>query len=222
LEVTVSPPTGRVLALLELLQTVPGATAMELAGRLRVDERTVRRDAAHLCELGIPVRARRGRYGGFRLVPGTQDHRMAPLILTEPEAVAVMLSLTATAQAGLSTGAQADAASASALGKLRRVLPEDLIHGVNALLETMGLDPDPKRPPTAVLITLSAALARGQQVHIGYRGGEYQVEPLQVLLSRGNWRLVGYDPVQEQTLDFELDQIESVGCQGDQRDRNPD
>lgn len=63
-------PVSRVLALLELLQARPGLTGAELAERLGVDERTVRRYAARLAGLGIPVQADRGRYGGYRLMPG--------------------------------------------------------------------------------------------------------------------------------------------------------
>ncbi|HXR44702.1 MAG TPA: HTH domain-containing protein, partial [Pseudolysinimonas sp.] len=63
-------PTSRVLALLELLQSGGVRTASELAGRLGVDERTVRRYIAHLVDLDIPVLAERGRYGGYRLARG--------------------------------------------------------------------------------------------------------------------------------------------------------
>jgi predicted DNA-binding transcriptional regulator YafY len=63
-------PTARVLALLEILQPGGGFTVADLAGRLGDDERTVRRYATHLIDLGIPVEARRGRYGGYRLAPG--------------------------------------------------------------------------------------------------------------------------------------------------------
>ena len=70
-----SHPAGRVLALLELLQARHRATAAELAARLGVDERTVRRYAATLVELGIPVTADRGRHGGYRLHPATSCRR---------------------------------------------------------------------------------------------------------------------------------------------------
>jgi len=81
-------PTARVLALLELLQAGGTHTVGELAGRLGVDERTVRRYVTHLTDLDIPVRSVRGRYGGYQLAPG---YRMPPLMLTDDEAVAVLL-----------------------------------------------------------------------------------------------------------------------------------
>jgi predicted DNA-binding transcriptional regulator YafY len=124
-----SPPTERVLALLELLQGSPGATAAELAGRLSVDERTVRRDATHLSSLGIQVFARRGRHGGFRLVPG---HRLPPLMLSDPEAVAVVLGLATAASAGLLV--DGESAADTALAKIRRMLPVRLAADAEHLL----------------------------------------------------------------------------------------
>src|SRR6185369_2634206 len=87
---TLTGPTARVLALLEILQSGGGHTVGDLARRLGVDERTVRRYAGHLVDLGIPVEARRGRYGGYRLAAG---FKLPPLMLTEDEAVAVALGL---------------------------------------------------------------------------------------------------------------------------------
>ena len=93
-------PTARVLALLEILQSGGTRTVADLAARLDVDPRTVRRYVAHLIDLGIPVRSVRGRFGGYRLAPG---YRMPPLMLTDDEAVAVMIGLVAGRRAGLVT-----------------------------------------------------------------------------------------------------------------------
>src|SRR5690242_12798822 len=90
-------PTARVLALLEIFQEGGTHTAVELAERLGVDERTVRRYAEHLRELDVPVESVRGRYGGYRLAPG---FRMPPLMLTDEEALAVLLGLLAGRRAG--------------------------------------------------------------------------------------------------------------------------
>ncbi len=81
-------PTARVLALLELLQSGGTRTVGDLADRLGVDERTVRRYVAHLLELDVPVESVRGRYGGYRLGAG---YRLPPLMLTDDEAVAVLV-----------------------------------------------------------------------------------------------------------------------------------
>src|SRR3954468_88223 len=76
----VTPPTARAPPLLEILQAGGTRTVAELAERLAVDQRTVRRYVAHLVDLDIPVRSVRGRYGGYRLAPG---YRMPPLMLTD-------------------------------------------------------------------------------------------------------------------------------------------
>jgi predicted DNA-binding transcriptional regulator YafY len=88
------------LALLEILQSGGTRPVSDLAARLGVDERTVRRYVVHLAELGIPVRSVRGRYGGYRLAPG---YRMPPLMLTDDEALAVLWGLVAGRRAGLVT-----------------------------------------------------------------------------------------------------------------------
>src|SRR5262245_19384687 len=116
-------PAARVLALLEILQNGGTRTAAELAERLGVDERTVRRYVEHLVDLDIPVDAVRGRYGGYRLAPG---FRMPPLMLTDSEAVAVLLGLVTTS----------GAAAGSAAAKIRRVLPRPSVARLDALLET--------------------------------------------------------------------------------------
>src|ERR1700722_4859357 len=91
-------PTAHVLMLLELLQSGGVRTAAELADRLGVDERTVRRYVDHLLDLDVPVESVRGRYGGYRLASG---YRMPPLMLTDDEAVAVLLGLVGTRRAAL-------------------------------------------------------------------------------------------------------------------------
>jgi predicted DNA-binding transcriptional regulator YafY len=88
--------------MLELLQAHHRLRGAELAERLGVDPRTVRRYALRLAELGIPVEAERGRYGGYRLRPG---YKLPPLMFTDDEATAVVLGLLAGQRLGLSTAA---------------------------------------------------------------------------------------------------------------------
>ncbi|BCY08363.1 YafY family protein [Actinoplanes sp. L3-i22] len=164
---------GKVLGLLELLQAAPaGVTVGHLAARLGVDERTVRRYAAHLADLGIPVEGRRGRYGGYALAPG---YRLPPLMLTDEETLAVLLGLIAGRRTGLATTA---AAGETALAKIQRVLPATLRARTDALLATLefattrpapaaapardrqpATAPPPRdRPPaTETLLTMAAA-----------------------------------------------------------------
>jgi len=114
-------PLARVLALLDILQMGGTRTQRELAQRLGVDERTVRRYVDHLVDLDVPVESVRGRYGGYRLAPG---YRMPPLMLTDAEAVAVLLGLTGARRATLDPDAALAVESAEA--KVRRVLPRAL------------------------------------------------------------------------------------------------
>jgi predicted DNA-binding transcriptional regulator YafY len=147
-------PTSRVLALLEILQTGGTHRVAELAQRLAVDERTVRRYVEHLVSLDIPVRSVRGRYGGYHLAPG---YRMPPLMLTGDEAVAVMLGLVEGRRAGRTPQS---AAAESALAKLRRVLPADLRDRLEALLATASFTAAPRSStPTdkGVVLTLAHA-----------------------------------------------------------------
>src|SRR5690349_2550364 len=122
-------PTARVLTLLQLLQSGGLRTLAELAERLEVDERTVRRYVDHLIDLDVPVESVRGRYGGYRLGPG---YRMPPLMLTDDEALAVMLGLVSGRGAGLS------AAHETATAKIRRVLPDRLARRLDAVLGSLA------------------------------------------------------------------------------------
>src|SRR3954451_25050954 len=116
----------RVLALLEALQDRAFATGPELAARLGVDTRTLRRDVVALRDLGIPVEGERGRGGSYRLRPG---YRVPPLMFTGQEAAAVALGLMAAKRLGIETE--------SALTKVRRVLPDRLRLGVESLEQTL-------------------------------------------------------------------------------------
>src|SRR5216684_1935315 len=93
-------PTTHVLTLLELLQSGGIRTVAELADRLGVDGRTVRRYVDHLIDLDVPVESVRGRYGGYRLASG---YRMPPLMLSDDEALAVLLGLVAGRRTGFMT-----------------------------------------------------------------------------------------------------------------------
>src|SRR5579863_9500714 len=153
-------PTARVMALLELLQSGGVRTVAELADRLGVDERTVRRYVDHLIDLAVPVESVRGRYGGYRLAPG---YKMPPLMLTDEEALAVLLGLTRTR----STALDPDAAVAveSAAAKVRRVLPRALAARLAALEAATSYADDgrgPVTPEAGILLTVAGAAVRRQ------------------------------------------------------------
>src|SRR5215469_11156475 len=133
-----SSPTGRVLTLLELLQSGGIRTVAELADRLGVDGRTVRRYVDQLNDLDVPVEAVRGRYGGYRLARG---YRLPPLMLSDEEALAVLLGLIAGRRAGLMTSAET--ASETAAAKIRRVLPDRLARRLEAVLQSLAFTEPP-------------------------------------------------------------------------------
>ncbi|WP_328327516.1 YafY family transcriptional regulator [Kribbella sp. NBC_00382] len=199
-------PTSRVLALLELLQGGGTRRVGDLAERLGVDERTVRRYAEHLVELDIPVRSVRGRYGGYHLAPG---YRMPPLMLTDDEAVAVAIGLVVGRRAGLVPESHA---SESALAKLRRVLPTRLADRLGALLATSSFTAPPRSTvPTdsEVLLTIAEAARDRRLVEIGYRDRDGRrstrtIAPDGVVGHSGHWYVATADRT------FRLDRITSA------------
>ncbi|NLT56391.1 MAG: YafY family transcriptional regulator [Actinomycetales bacterium] len=203
-------PTRRVLTLLEILQQGGWMTVSDLARRVGVDERTVRRYAAHLTDIGIPVESRRGRYGGYRLAPG---YKLPPLMLTDDEAVAVVLGLAAGRRAGLSPadGAAVDSVTA----KLRRVLPAALARRTDALLATVDFT-DPARqsvpPDTRVLLVLAEAARHRRPVRLTYtswhgRVSERGLDPYGLVFHTGRWYVTGHDHLSRQVRTFRLDRI---------------
>jgi predicted DNA-binding transcriptional regulator YafY len=209
----VTTSTARVLALLEILQGGGLRTVPDLAARLGVDERTVRRYVGHLLELGVPVDSVRGRYGGYRLAPG---YRMPPLMLTDEEALAVLLGLLAGRSAGLVTSSAA--AGESATAKLLRVLPAALRRRLDALLDTADFTARPRTgaaPETGVLLELAEAALHRRPVAIGYtdrkgRVSDRTVLPYGLVAHAGRWYLTGADPADGEVRTFRLDRITTM------------
>ncbi len=206
-------PTARVLALLGLLQAGGQHTVGELAERLGVDERTVRRYAEHLADLGIPIEARRGRYGGYRLA---RSYKLPPLMLTDDEAIAVMLGLTAGRRSGLLTTEVA--AADSAMAKLQRVLPGALANRLGSLLSTTWFTA-PSRvgvPPGApVLLELAEAAHQRRTVTIDYtawdgRSGQRSLDAYGLVFHAGRWYVTGRDHLRGEVRTFRLDRIAQV------------
>ncbi|MCD2193797.1 WYL domain-containing protein [Actinomycetospora endophytica] len=203
-------PTARVLALLEILQTGGTRTVADLADRLGVDERTVRRYVGHLVDLDVPVRSVRGRYGGYRLAPG---YRMPPLMLTDEEALAVLLGLLAGRRTGL-VGASA-AAVASAAAKVRRVLPAALGDRLDALVDTADFTAPARAgdsPETEVLLALAGAARERRPVAVRHtrRDGtvsERTVDPYGLVVHDGRWYVTGADSASGEVRTFRLDRI---------------
>lgn len=211
-------PTTRVMALLELLQSGGVRTVAELAGRLGVDERTVRRYVDHLVDLDVPVESVRGRYGGYRLGPG---YRLPPLMLTDDEALAVLLGLAAGRQAGLlGAGAASNTGTAgdTAAAKIRRVLPERLARRLDALAGALAFTAPPAAAAVAdgaVLLSIADAVRHRRPVSIRYTAGdgrrsERTLHPYGLVVHSGRWYVTGADPGIGADRTFRLDRIASA------------
>ncbi|GII79585.1 DNA-binding transcriptional regulator [Sphaerisporangium rufum] len=203
--------TGRVLRLLSLLQARHEWPGPELAGRLAVSPRTLRRDVDRLRELGYPVDATSGPAGGYRLAAGTA---MPPLLLDDEEAVAIAVGLR-TAAAGTVTGIEET--SARALAKLEQVLPSRLRRRVNALqTQTVALPAPPPGPwPTvdpATLALLAQAGRDRERLRFGYRrrdGAQSPrlAEPYRLVAAGRRWYLVAWDAGRGDWRTFRVDRI---------------
>ncbi|WP_431913806.1 helix-turn-helix transcriptional regulator [Micromonospora carbonacea] len=203
-------PTAQVLTLLELLQSGGVRTMAELADRLGVEPRTVRRYVGHLVDLGVPVESVRGRYGGYRLAAG---YRLPPLMLSDDEALAVLLGLVAGRRAGLATAT--GAAGETAAAKIRRVLPARTAERLDAVLESLAFTATPGElpaPQTGVLLTVADAVRHRRPVSLHYTSGDGRrsarvLHPFGLVNHSGRWYVTGADPQVGEDRTFRLDRI---------------
>jgi predicted DNA-binding transcriptional regulator YafY len=205
-------PTARSLALLELVQDRPGISAGDLAGRLGVSERAVRRHVETLRRAGIPIESARGRYGGYRAGRGL---RLPPLMFTGPEALGlVMAALEGRGDAATSAGAEDPAAAA--LRKIVRVLPESLATAARAVgdVPTAYQQTGPRVDPEVVAALVQAAHA-GRRVRIGYAPEArperpMEVDPWAVVLRRQRWYVLGWSHTVDAQRVLRLDRVSRV------------
>jgi predicted DNA-binding transcriptional regulator YafY len=191
-----------------LLQSRSRLSGSELADRLQVDRRTVRRYVRALQDLGVPVEAESGRYGGYRLRPG---YKLPPLMFNEEEALALILGLLASRGAGV-----LDAAPAveGALAKIDRVLPDRLRGRVQAVQGALAFTPlrvsAASTNPNA-LLTISEAAQENRRVWMRYRGAEdvtqRSIDPYGVVHHRGRWYVVGWCHLRDDVRMFRLDRV---------------
>ena len=200
-------PTSRVLTVLEWLQARPHMSGVELAERLEVDQRTVRRYITMLQDMGIPIESKRGRYGMYRLRPGT---KVPPLIFRNDEAFALTLGLLTTRKMGLAVTAPA---VESALAKVERALPRELREHVRAIQDTIIFDFDVAKsaPVSDIVVTLCVAVQQKHRVWLRYRSynaqeeTEREVDPYGVACIAGFWYMVGYCHLRQDVRVFRLD-----------------
>jgi predicted DNA-binding transcriptional regulator YafY len=208
-------PASRLLALLSHLQAKPRSSAGELAERLGVTERTVRRDIARLRDVGYPVTGDPGPLGGYELGAGGT---LPPLLLSDDEAVAVALGLRAAARGGV---AGFEDAAIAALAKLEQVLPSRLRQRIGALtvatvsLRSRGgplVDPD-------LLLTLAQGCRYLERLRFEYRDkngkvSERRVEPFRLVNTDRRWYLVARDLDRDDWRTFRVDRLRGATLTG--------
>lgn len=217
-------PTTRVLTILELLQSHPAMTGAEIARRLEVDLRTVRRYITVLEELGVPIAADRGRHGGYRLMPG---FKLPPLMLNEDEAFALTLGLLAARWLGLASYAHG---VTGALAKVERVLPEPVRSRVRAVEEMVVWDLGGQigvGPETGIVLSLSTATQEHYRVQLHYRKADREetkrlFDPYGLVCRRDLWYVIGHCHLRDEQRLFRLDRILGVIAQSDAFERPED
>lgn len=210
-------PATRILAVLELLQTHGRLSGSEMAARLSLDRRTLRRYIVALEEIGIPIMTERGRHGGYALMPG---FKLPPMMFNEEEALALGLGLQVTRQLGSSANA---ASVVSAQAKLERVMPDKLKLQMRAIHQSVTIDLNAANGQTALatqeaganILIFSTACFRNQRLHVIYRAlngasSERDLDPYGVVFYLGYWYVVGWCYLRQSIRTFRLDRVLSV------------
>lgn len=205
-----SATSQRLLSLLSLLQTRRDWSAPVLASRLRISERTVRRDIDRLRELGYAIDASRGPEGGYRLEAGAE---LPPLLLDDEQAVAIAIALR------LATGAHAgiEDAAERALRTVGRLMPDRLARRIADLqVQTAAPSGAPGADVTPeILLRIGAAIRSREQLRFDYAsssgapsdGPPRRIEPHHVLVSDGRWYLIGWSVERDDWRVYRVDRM---------------
>jgi predicted DNA-binding transcriptional regulator YafY len=204
-----SETASRALELLNLLQTHRHWPGSQLAERLGVTPRTLRRDIDRLRDLGYRVTATKGVTGGYQLEAGSE---LPPLLLTDDEAVAMAIGLRSFAAQGIADGEQT---ALTALAKLEHLLPAELRRRVNALGDLQPMSRDVPRVSPEVLGTLALACRDHERLRFRYvsRNGEEterRVEPHSLVSSARYWFLVVWDLDRDDWRTFRVDRMTGI------------
>ena len=206
--------SSRLLTLLSLLQARRDWPGGELADRLEVSSRTIRRDVERLRELGYPVESLTGPAGGYRLRAGTA---MPPLLLDDDEAIAIAVGLRTAARASV-TGIEET--SVRALVKLEQVLPAHLRRRVRALQSaTLTLPAGGPTVDPQVLTVIASACRDYECLRFGYRGRDgtasrRDVEPHSLVNLGRRWYLVAFDRARSDWRTFRVDRLTGPAAPG--------
>lgn len=203
-------PSTRLLTILELLQTYPVQSGVELAQRLEVAPRTIRRYITMLQDLGMPIETVRGPGGGYRLRPG---FTLPPLVFSEEEAAALVVGLLGVAAQQVNAAVPV----AGALAKVLRVLPPGGRAAVQAVVANLSVAPATRgsRLDVARLLQLSAAAEQRRRVALVYQADpapatQRTVEPYGLAAWWGEWYLVAYCCLRQALRTFRFDRIQAV------------
>lgn len=200
-------PTTRLLTVLELLQARGSISGAELAQRLEVDPRSVRRYVTMLQDIGIPITSERGRHGGYRLRPG---FKLPPLMFTGDEALALTLSLHLARRLGVAGAAPA---FEGVLAKVERVLPAAVREDLRAVQQAVMIDvPAATAPPAPeVVLAFSSATRDFRRLRIRHRSGAVEttrdVDPYGVVYRKQRWYAVGWCHLRADVRVFRLDRV---------------
>ncbi|MFE9635758.1 helix-turn-helix transcriptional regulator [Streptomyces sp. NPDC006463] len=202
--------SSRLLALLSLLQTRRDWSGEDLAERLGITTRTVRRDIDRLRELGYPVVAFKGPAGGYRLDAGTQ---MPPLLFDDGQAVALAVAL----QSATTTGTTVADDAARALSTIRQVMPPRLRHRMDLLRITAVQPPESRgaaQIDAQVVMDLSRAIHAREELRFDHAQGRgapaerpRRVQPHHLVTWQGRWYLVAWDLDREDWRTFRVDRV---------------
>jgi predicted DNA-binding transcriptional regulator YafY len=203
-------PGTRTLRLLSLLQSRRYWAGTELAGRLEISPRTLRRDVDRLRDLGYPVEARRGVDGGYQLAAGAV---LPPLLLDNDEAVAIGVGLHSAIQAGSVAGIEES--SLRALSKVIRVMPSSLrrrIDALGAMTVPVPWQQSAASVDAEVLVSVAQACRDGERLEFAYidhRGepSTREVDPHRLVLLGRRWYLVAWDLTRFDWRTFRLDRL---------------
>jgi predicted DNA-binding transcriptional regulator YafY len=215
-------PTARALRAIEFLQARPGGvSAEELAARLGVTERAVRRYVGILREAGLPVDSTRGPHGGYRLGRGT---RLPPVVFTEPEALGLVMAVLD----GQPSAGAADDLVGVALDKVIRALPERVGRQAAVLRAHAAAAPDrlAARPDPLITSALVAAVAARRAVRLSYRSEAGRVfdtdaDPWAVVVRFGRWYLLCHSHRADAVRTYRIDRVQAV-AQSEQRFEPPE
>jgi len=208
--------SSRTLQLLSLLQTHRYWPGQELARRLGVSIRTLRRDVDRLRDLGYPVSAQRGVDGGYQLTPGAS---LPPLVLDDEEAVALTIGLLGAARSSIAGTAEA---SVRALAKVTQVMPRRLrqrVQAVQTMTEPLPWLGDTEQIEPDTLTSLASACRDRECVEFDYTtaagdAARRRVEPARLVPFGRRWYLVAYDLDRHDWRSFRLDRLRSPRSTG--------